>query len=96
MILLQEAIAAGIFLSSFFWILLLFGVPILTNIIIKRWRRADYRQLEKNAALEGVKKTKFPTDWGVLISSAIISLLIIVVVCMIILVILSWLIPGFD
>jgi uncharacterized membrane protein YjgN (DUF898 family) len=95
MILLQAAIAAGIFLSTLFGILLLFGVPILTNIIAKMWRRADSRQLQKNAAAEGIKRTKLPTDWGVLISSVIISILIIVVVCVVIFIVLSGLIPGF-
>jgi uncharacterized membrane protein len=96
MILLQAAIAAGIFLSTLFGILLLFGVPILTNVIIKIWRRADYRQLQKNADVEGLQKTKLPTDWGVLISSVIISILIMIVACVIIFVVICSLIPAFN
>jgi uncharacterized protein (DUF2062 family) len=96
MILLQAAIAAGLFLYGLFFMLLLFGVPILTKIIMRRWRKRDQQELERNFASEEINNQKLPTDWGILISSVLLSIFIVVVIFVIIVMMLNRLIPNFE
>ena len=89
MILLQAAIGGGIFLVFLFIIFCIFGIPLLTSLLLKRWTaQGKASQSEING--------KKQIDWGMLLTAIVLSTFIIIGIFIVVILILSRLFPSIE
>ena len=97
MVLLQAAIAGGMFVAVLIGLVLLIGLPLLTFILSAYYSGQNNREQERNPALSKAGEPQKPEKKRTyLLSGFLTALVIMIALVLIVLLLIGLAVPGFE